>query len=237
MKKWLVMSVFLSLAMYGNAQVVEEDYSDVELWTGVSLKYDLHKRLSFKLEEQLRLKDNLTTFSQLLTEGTLTYDPGKVDFLKPLELSVGSRYVVDNDTEGKQQGIEYFFRYNVDVDYKFDFGRFSVDYRFRFQSRNQLGVAALEGDLPVNDIRHRIGFHYKIRDWKLDPKLQVELFNRNNDQTTYNVSRFRVRLGSDYSFVKRQDVDFFIMYEQDLNEAIPERVYGLGLSYEFDLKK
>ena len=235
MKKWLVMSVFLSLTMYGNAQVVAEDYSDVELWTGFGLKYDLHKRLSFKLEEQLRLKDNLTTFGQLFTEGTLTYDPGKVDFLKPLELSVGSRYIIDNDTKGKQQGIEFFFRYNVDAEYKFDFGRFSVDYRFRFQSRNQLNT--LEDDFPVNDIRHRIGFHYKIKDWKLDPKVQVELFSRNSNQTTYNISRLRVRLGSDYSFVKRQDVDFFIMYEQDLGEVIPERVYGVGLSYEFDLKK
>jgi hypothetical protein len=236
MKKWLIISVCLSLAVYGNAQAVE-DVSDVELWTGVSLKYNFNKRLQFKLEEQLRLKDNLTTFSQLLTEGTLTYDPGKIEFLKPLELSIGSRYVVDNDTEGKQQGIEYFFRYNLDAEYKFDFGRFYVDYRFRFQSRNELGITELDGDIPVNDLRHRIGFKYNFDDWKLDPKLQVELFSRNDDQTTYNFSRFRLRLGSDYSFVKRQDLDFFLLYEQTVGKVVPERIYGIGLGYEFDLKR
>ncbi|MGB1120527.1 MAG: DUF2490 domain-containing protein [Saprospiraceae bacterium] len=237
MKKWLLCSTLLLAAICTNGQTIEEDFTDVELWTAVGFKYDFHKRFSFELEEQFRLKDNLSTFSQLFTEGTLTYDPGKVDFLKPLELSLSGRHITRNDTKGKQQGIEYFFRYNLDADYELDFNRFSVGYRFRFQSRNQLGISELEGDIPINDIRHKVSLEYNIKDWKIDPKLSFELFSRNDDQTTYEIARYRVRLGSDYSFVKRQDLSFFVMYEKELNQVEPETLYGIGLKYEFGFKR
>ncbi|MFK7949913.1 MAG: DUF2490 domain-containing protein [Saprospiraceae bacterium] len=238
MKKWLLFSTLLLVVISVNGQIVEEeDFDDTELWTAVGLKYDFSKQFSFELEEQFRLKDNLSTFSQLFTEATLTYDPGKVDFLKPLELSIGGRHVTKNDTEGNKQGIEYFFRYNLDAAYKLEFDRLSVGYRFRYQSRNQLGISELEGDIPTNDLRHKVSFGYNIKDWKLDPKLTFELFSRNNDATSYNISRYRVRLGSDYSFVKRQDLSFFLMYEHELNNVEPETLYGIGLKYQFGFKR
>lgn len=236
MKKWLLFGTFAILAICVNGQT-EEDFTDTELWTAVGFKYDLNKRFSFELEEQFRLKDNLSTFSQLFTEATLTYDPGKVEWLKPLELSLGGRHITRNDTKGNQQGIEYFFRYNLDADYELDFDRFSVGYRFRFQSRNQLGISELDGDVPTNDIRHKVSFDYNIKNWKLDPKLTFELFSRNDDATTYDIARYRIRLGSDYSFVKRQDLSFALMYEKELNQVEPETLYGIILKYNFDIKR
>ena len=238
MKKWLLLSTLLFVVVCVNGQIVEEeDLTDVELWTAAGLKYDFHKRFSFELEEQFRLKDDLSTFSQLFTEGTLTYDPGKMDLLKPLELSIGARHVTKNDTEGNKQGIEYFFRYNLDAAYKLEFDRLSVGYRFRYQSKNQLGISELDGDIPKNDFRHKVTIGYNIKDWKLDPKLTFELFSRNDDQTSYDISRYRVRLGSDYSFVKRQDLSFFLMYEKDINVVEPETIYAIGLKYEFGMTR
>lgn len=236
MKKWLLLSTLLLAVVCVNGQIVEEDdLTDVELWTGVGLKYDFHKRFSFELEEQFRLKDDLSTFSQLFTEATLTYDPGKAEWLKPLEFSLGGRHITKNDTKGNKQGIEYFYRYNLDANYTVEFDRLTVGYRFRFQSRNQLYLGDLEPEVPTNDIRHKASIGYNIKNWKLDPKLTFELFSRQEDDV-YGLARYRVRLGSDYSFVKRQDLSFFLMYEKEIDVAEPETIYAIGLKYKFGIK-
>ena len=54
--------------------------------------------------------------------------------------------------------------------------RFILDYRFRFQVRDQLGITKAEGDYPSFKYRLRLKAKYNINNWKLDPYFSFEAF-------------------------------------------------------------
>ena len=71
------------------------EVSDLETWTSIQVEYELNKKWSFELEEQLRLKNNSSELASYFTEFSTTY---KLPY--SLKLGLGFRYNRANDNKG-----------------------------------------------------------------------------------------------------------------------------------------
>lgn len=207
-----------------------ETIRDLESWTSAKLKYRHSNKLDFSLEQQLRLKDDASTVDQYFTEFTVGYD-----ILKPLNLAVGARYVKENDNVGKIQGYETHFRWNTDLTYKHSIERFDLKYRLRYQNKDELNVTELEGDTATQTARLKVGMDYNIRNWKFDPNLSAEIFNRLSNNEGFN--RIRLTLGTSYAFKKAGELGAFYRYEKQLMAENPKTTNIIGIKYQYTLKR
>ncbi len=222
----IVLCPLSTLAQNGTYETIR----DLESWTSAKLKYKHSKKLDFSLEQQLRLKDDASTVDQYFTEFTVGYD-----ILKPLNLTLGARYAKENDNVGKIQGYETHFRWNTDLTYKHSIERFDVKYRLRYQNKDELNVTELEGDTATQTARLKIGMDYNIRDWKFDPNLSAEIFNRLSNSEGFN--RIRLTLGTSYAFKKAGELGAFYRYEKQLKAENPKTTNIIGIKYQYTLKR
>ena len=200
---------------------------DLETWTSAGLNYKFNKKLSFSLSEQLRLKNNSSTvdvyFTQLETEYKVA---------KGLSLGLGLRYIRENDDEGKVQGYENHLRWNADLGYKHKIDRFTMRYRVRYQSKDELGVTT---DLVKNVVRFKLGTGYNIKNWKFDPTASAEIFNGLTDDE--GLYKLRFTLGTKYETKNAGDFGLFLRTENQLQGEYPKRTNIIGLKYEYTLKR
>lgn len=201
---------------------------DLESWTSATLKYKHSKKLDFSLEQQLRLKDDASTIDQYFTEFSVGYD-----ILKPLNLTLGARYIRENDNIGKVQGYETHFRWNTDLTYKHNIGRFDLKYRLRYQSKDELNVE--EKEESTQTTRLKLGTKYNIRNWKFDPNFSAEIFNRLSNDQGFN--RIRLTIGTSYEFKKAGEIGGFFRYEKQLVGEYPKTTNILGVKYQYTIKR
>ena len=83
------------------------------------------------MENQLRLKSNISEFDRYITQITAKCN------LEELELAVGLRYLLLNDNVGKKLEKENHLRGHFDFAYKFDIDDWNCKFRIRYQNRNE----------------------------------------------------------------------------------------------------
>ena len=205
--------------------------SDFETWTRAGINLKFNKNLQLGLEEQLRLKSNSSEIDAYFTQIHAKY---KTKF--DLEIGGGLRYIRENDTEGKIQGYETHFRYNLDLAYSHKIDRFKLKYRIRYQNRNELGVDELAGDYAISKWRLKASVSYNIRKWKFDPTFSAEIFRRSQETTTSEFERLRMTLGTKYDLKKFGEIKGFYRIEKELNTTYPKTTHIWGLAYVYTLK-
>jgi hypothetical protein len=215
--------------MHGFSQ--NDDTSDLENWSSIGLKYELNKKWSFELEEQIRLDENISEISEYFTQFDASYD-----LLKNFKLGGGLRYIRENDNEGNIQGYENHFWFNIDATYKQKLNDFTLKYRLRYQNKNELGVSASEGDFAKQKLRFKTGVAYNIKKWKLDPEFSAELFHDFGKEETSEFSKYRLTFGTEYDIKKLGTIGLFYRIEKELNTSIPETTNIIGLSYTYTIK-
>lgn len=235
MKKIQYLCILLSglFALTATAQEGETvTVRDFEVWSSATFAYKAGKNLKFSLEEQIRLKSDASEIDQYFTELGAQYNFGK-----HLYAGVAYRYSRKNDNTGKIQGYENFGRLNFDLGHKFDLGRFGIDNRLRYQTKNELGVSAEEGDVTSNRLRFKTSIGYNIKKWKLDPKFSAEIFRlyEEGEQTEFN--KFRLTLGTNYDFKNIGKLGIFYRMEKQININNPKVTNILGLKYIYTFKK
>lgn len=204
--------------------------SDLELWTGAELNYQATDKLSLGLEQQLRLRNNASEVDQYFTEFNL-----KKEVNKSFYYSLGFRYIRDNDQQGDIQAYENNFRYNLDLGYKQNINKLKLNYRLRYQRRNELGISIAEGDEPRNYMRLKVGADYKIKNWKLDPSFSTELFYNMNQGEGFD--KFRLTLGTKYKIKKVGALLPFYRLERELGATYPKNTYILGFKFIYNIKR
>ena len=203
---------------------------DLESWTSAKLKYKFSKKLDFGIEEQLRLKDDARTVDQYFTEITADYD-----ITKHIGIGLGGRYIKQNDNVGKIQGYESHFRWNVDLAYKHKVERFALKYRIRYQNKDELQISEAQGDTAKRTVRLKVSADYNIKNWKLDPEVAAEVFNRlNNSEGLY---RMRFTVGTTYKFKKAGELGAFYRIEKELQGDYPKTTNIIGVQYQYTLKR
>lgn len=203
---------------------------DFEVWSAAEIKYEASEKWTLGLEQQLRMRDNASEVDQYFTEFNM-----KKDVSKSFYYSLGFRYIRDNDNQGDIQGYENNFRYNLDFGYKHKVQKFDVNYRVRFQRRNEIGLTRAEGDEANNHLRLRVAAKYNIKKWKLDPEASSEIFY--NLQQGEHFNKFRLTLSTKYKLKKYGALGAFYRIEKALATSYPKTTHIAGIEYNYTIKR
>lgn len=231
-KKWLNSSLLILVLMcfHLNAQNDSEDFNT---WTGLALDYELNKDWKIGIEGQLRMEDNVSEIDQYFGEIGVQYK-----LLADFKLAAGLRYVRNNDHRGSIQGYENHLRYNVDVSYKHKIERVGLKYRLRYQNKNELGISIDDGDLIKHGIRFKGTINYNFKNWKLDPKLSSEIFNRFEKNDPYNgFNKYRISVGTNYKLKNIGELNLSYLFEKEFDVLNPQMVHIISLKYGYIIKK
>lgn len=207
-----------------------EDTNDFAFWSSVGVDYSIGKKLKIGVEQNIRLKDNATTIEEYFSLFNIEYE-----LFDNFEIGVGLRHINENDDQGRIQGYENHFRYNIDLSYKYDISRFEVSHRFRYQNKNQLGVGQAEGDVPRENLRFRTGLEYKIKNWPLDPEFSAEAFHRFRDGEAMRYSKYRLKFGTSYNLKKFGKFGIYYRYERSIIVNFPRDLSIFGLDYKYSI--
>ena len=219
--------LFLLLIAFTTGFSQTSDTKNLESWSAINLKYKLNKKWSFDLEEQLRLKENISEISNYFTELNTTYSVSK-----KFKLGAGVRYIKKNDNIGNTQGYKNYFRFHLDASYKHKINDFKLKYRLRYQNKNKLGV----DDYDNQHIRFKTALGYNFKNWKLDPKFSAEIFNHIEKGEENGFDKYRLTLGTKYKFKNMGSIDLFYRIEKELNKTIPKTTNIIGLKYSYTFK-
>jgi hypothetical protein len=188
---WLFLATLYGMTLYGQTTTK----APFELWSGVRLKYGI-KKFDFMLLHEYRLGgEGLRLVEKQLTEIGVEYE-----ILK--NLGIGSEYRFGRDL--KNSGYFPIDRIDGYLTYKFDVRKF--DFSSRVQYQKQWTERKNRTDVKET-LRFRTGVDYRIKNWKLDPAFDAELFVDKTD-TAWEVNKLRLTLGSKYEIFKNLDLGF-----------------------------
>lgn len=200
--------------------------------TGASLSAEVTKKilpgLNLSLEEEFRLRDNLGETDRFSTTLELSYRP--LEYLK-----LGGAYNLINYNH-ETKGWEVRHRYYFFATGSYQFNRFTVSLRERFQSTCRVGVKETSKRAnPKLYLRSRLEVEYNIRHSKFEPFASVELYNTLNDPQGNKMNKLKYTAGSKYKLNKRNSLQVFYRYInfKDDDEGNGQHMIGLGYAYKF----
>jgi len=216
--------IFLSSSFSQTYEYIE--VRDLETWSSIGFEYKPGKKWNIELDEQLRLKNNSTEIDKYLTHGQVGYK-----FYKKVVVAGGVRYIRKNDNKGEVQGYNDQLRYNFDLSNKHKMSSFSLQYRFRYQYRFEVG----EYSVSKENLRLKTSVGYNIKNWKLDPRVSAEIFNNMENELLKSFDTYRLTIGTSYKIKKIGKIGIFYRLERELNETYPKttNILGLKLKYTF----
>ena len=188
---------------------------DNQSWTSIGFETKLPYSLKLEFEQELRLKDQLSTFNQTFSEVSLSY---KV--FDGLKIDIPYRYAIFED-KIKQ-------RLSFSGSYKYSFKPISLKYRTKFQRTYE------KEKTPEDLIRNKFTIEYKLGK-KIEPYLSGELFHLYN--TNHNqLDGFRVSFGFAVDLPRKNSIKIFYMYKkEDIIKSSPDEINVFGLAYSFKI--
>ena len=186
---------------------------DNQFWTSIGFEKKLPYSLKLEFEQELRFKDQLSTFNQTFSEVSLSY---KV--FDGLNINIPYRYAIFND-KIKQ-------RLSFSGSYKYSFKPISLKYRARFQRTNEKEKNAK--DL----IRNKFTIEYKLGK-KIEPYFSGELLHLyKTDQRS--LDEYRVSFGVAVDLPRKKSIKIFYTYKkEDITKSSPDEINIFGLTYNF----
>jgi len=186
---------------------------DNQSWTSIGFETKLPYSLKLEFEQELRLKDQLSTFNQTFSEVSLSY---KV--FDGLKIDIPYRYAIFED-KIKQ-------RLSFSGSYKYSFKPISLKYRTKFQRTYE------KEKTPEDLIRNKFTFEYKLSK-KIEPYVSGELFhlfNTDNDQ----LDEYRVSFGVTVDLPRKKSIKIFYTYKkEDITKSSPDEINVFGVAYNF----
>lgn len=218
------MKVFFSTLLVGflTLQMTFAQEASTKLWTGVSYRLDLSKKLSLELGQQFRLKDDLKEVDSYITEAEASYST-QSDW----EVSAQFRYYSKNDTKGNVQGFENLLRYRIGVTKAFDF--VGGDFNFRVAYQNRFSIDRSNRVKQV--VRVRPAYTLKIKDWSYDPKFYFEYLK---EVAGDKQSDYRYGVGSKIDINAFSSLNFRYFYQKSVFQDNGDAFHHvLSLKYNF----
>jgi hypothetical protein len=204
---------------------------DFETWNSVGIEYKLNKKWDFGLQQQLRLENNSSELKNYFTQMEAQYE-----LFKNFKLGLGLRYINVNDNKGAIQGMEQYFRYQLDASFGHKLKRFKLNYRLRYQNKRELFLESYEVPNLNQAWRFRLKLDYNIRSWKIDPYLAGELFNTYQDGQNNGLTDYRLILGANYNLKIYGKLGVFYGIENELTGSYPKTTNIVRIKYTYILK-
>ena len=188
---------------------------DTHTWTSIGFEKNLPHSFSLEFEQELRIKDQLSTFSQTFSEVSLSY---KV--IDGLNISIPYRYAVFDD-KIKQ-------RLSLGASYKYKFNPISLKYRTKLQRSFE------KEKTHEYLIRNKLIIEYKLRK-RIEPYCSGELFHKFN-KSNNELDEYRISFGLAVDLPRKSSIKiFYIFKNEDLTRTNPDKINVFGLSYTFKL--
>ena len=219
--KFIPLFVMLLISQMVLAQTSENKnsiQSEAEFWYGISVEKKINKKWNIGLEENLRLNESGRQFGTLLFETHLSYK-----LSKKLRLKAAYRYSFKKASSSNVQ------RLSIAANRKWKINkRWRLSHRLKYQydfTPNRQETRKL--------LRYKSEVTYNIRKSKWNPFFSAECFYRFYYKGNH-FERYRLAIGGDYKWHKRQAFSFAYMQERDLNENVREITNILNVAYSFD---
>ncbi len=204
--------------------------NDFQQWEWITIKSDISKKFSASVQCQMRVIDNSTKVGTLFLEPNIGYKINKY-----LRIGVGYRYSFRAGNSGLLNRTAQ--RYNIDLEGRKKFGKFTLKLRTRFQQGFMdfyMNENRAPGSYPIYN-RNKFGIDYQFNKiWSLFT--EFELYLPLNKPQQRNFDRFRFTLGSSLDLKNRNTLDCFFRIQKQLNTANPETDFIIGLGYAYDVK-
>jgi len=186
---------------------------DTHAWTSIGFKKNLPHSLSLEFEQELRIKNQLSTFSQTFSEISLSY---KV--INGLNISIPYRYAVFDDK------IKH--RLSLGASYKYNFKPMSLKYRTKLQRSFE------KEKTHEYLIRKKLMIEYKLSK-RIEPYCSGELFHKFN-KSNNELDEYRISFGLAVDLPRKNSIKiFYIIKKEDLRTSNPDKTNVFGLSYTF----
>ena len=202
-----ILLLFFTLSiMYG--------VDDNEFWTSITFEKKLPRSFKLELEQELRFKDQLSTFKQTFSEVSVSY---KV--FKGLRIKVPYRYVIFED-KTKQ-------RLSLAGSYKFSLKPISFKSRTKFQR-------TLEDEEDPDDlIRNKLSIHYKWNK-KIEPYVSGEIFHLHKTGKD-QFDEYRFSFGLAVNLPQKNSINiFYVFKKEDITKSSPNMINVFGVGYGFE---
>ncbi len=226
MKRIILLSILISaICLTSQGQQTE---SDLQSWSSVQFRFKPAKKFKLVLEQDLRIGEDISIIDKYFTELGASYE-----ILKNLELGGAFRYIRNHDYTGNIQGYENHMRYAFNLKYGMSFDRFKLGLKMQYQSQKETGKDAPSNVEATEKLRFKIGAKYNIPNWKLDPRLGIEFFNRFGN--TDFLDQYRLSIGTQYSFSKHMALRLSYIYSRKmtLTPIFSRNIIGTDLIISF----
>ena len=225
MKKLLATCAICFSALLSVAQT-----QDLGMWATLSVNKDIGEKFQLGFDQELRLRDNLSTLNLVYTNIGASYKVN--DFFK-----IGLVYrFIDKHKDDFTWGQRH--RLYTDFTFKLKPGKFNVSARLRLQAEwRGHGYESVFGNVPEVYVRNQYKVGYKLTD-KIEPYLGTELrWQVQNPRIAYHDGFDRTRLfgGANFQLNKKNIVGVFFLYQREWNTSDPETLYIIGLEYTLNL--
>jgi hypothetical protein len=217
-------NIVMSLLICATAAAKAWDSSENQIWLEGSVSGNIYEKLSLKLTEQIRYKEEGDLYCYNHTDLCLAYR-----FSKAWKLTTGFRHISTRGSRTKPWTDKEMYHLN-------QINKVTLFNRIDFQSRLRLCYTEADNTTCLADVRPEFcitpakGFTA----WKIKPYLSDEIMYNLNEAHLY---RNRVNTGIMLAPVKALSLKLFIMHENtqktkeaDFNENFN---YGLFANYSF----
>jgi len=191
-------------------------------WTKISLEKKIPFSLKLELSQGLRIKNQLSTFSQAFFEMSLSYKDSN-----GLRINIPYRYTIFEDK------IKH--RVSIGASYQYYFKPVRLKYRIKFYRLYENGESLGENSVPFgNLIRNKFTIKYKSGK-KTNPYISGEWFHLlNTDNNPLN--EYRASFGIEIDLPRKNSMNiFYIIKKEDIAKSSPDEINAFGLSYTFKL--
>lgn len=206
-----------------NAQVAKV-VSDLEQRTSIDISKKLNEHWKLSLNQEFRFTHNASNFDTYFVGLGVDYR-----FNKHFSLGADYRFYQNKNKEGFFMSQQ---RWSADLMYKQKLSRFSVSYRLRLQNKDDDFMTSASGD-NLFQLRNKFSVDYNIKNFKLDPFFDVELYRSFENPGSSEFSKLRWTLGLNYSLKEFGGVEFFYRLDNELNQPNNKNTYIVGLGYKY----
>lgn len=202
--------------------------SDVGTLGSISLSKDLNRYMSATVEQELRFDQLSTSLNRSAT--SIGADISLIRRILRAQFDYDLLYRKNKDTS-------YEFRHRSSIGLLAQYKYNSLNYRIRsrmqatFRDENR-------GDYKFNPVyvwRNRFELRYDIFGSPFTPYLYGEMFFPVNTSYGFFMDGYRISFGTKYKVSKRSDIDFQVRFDQDVQQANPEKILYCCAGWNYKL--
>jgi Protein of unknown function (DUF2490). len=217
----------LSAALLGSTLSFAQS-DDLGMYTSVEVSRKIVSKLEVSLEEEFRLRDNLNEIDRFSTALQLSYK------FCPYLKAGGAYNLINYNHPTKDWEIRH--RYYFFVQGSYEFNRFTISLRERFQSTYRQGVSETSTRAnPKQYIRSKVALSYNIKNSSFEPYTSCEFYNSLNNKTGNGLDKIGFILGTKYKINNKNSLDLYYKYvnfDEDEDET-NSHIIGIGYSHKF----